>query len=506
MFAPEGFAVKGRPKKGGQASNVVQFPASKNRGGPSFELRYADSFFADSDLRIGGRAGAGEGSEIDRTVYRWRDVNGEAYWEVLKTEQAHAHALQWLKSFCPNKCSAQGAKSASITATLLASESKEKWVNTSQQGTVIGVRGAYLRLVTDEAGKVSLKAEKPSKDVGLTYVVPAVFDASRVAADGTYTPRPVSPSGAFGKYLNLFMPDLDVRGLLQEAVGSTVLSRTFEKCFWLQGEGSNGKSTLLHILRQLHPRNQALSLRHLDGRFAMTQLVGATLATVSECPDFLGGDVEQIMKAIVSRDPISVEEKSGGYRTIVPRASLFLAINKALRVTDHSYGFWSKVLPIPFLVQMDRFSNERVVDYHKLITENPEEMAQVLDWVLEGAVRLESRGNFPNPLPAAVQALARTQKYAADNVLQYIEDNSVRHDPEVRTKRQDVYQDYNQFCLNTNVKAVQNNEFWTRLYNHLGKNSDDMMAGQVSEAVDSKKPRLVYLHVNGVKPYARSMP
>lgn len=510
MFNPEGVSLNGRRPQAPAAgrasaakSNILPFPKAgegEKLEKPSVELRYAHAFCSDPDMRIGGPASASEGGVMDRAFHHWTEnKQGEAFWQVFKPDERNLHALEWLQRESPSKATEADAKRAASTASLLATGDKNQWLKQGKQvGTVIGVRGAYLRIVRD-GDRVVLRAEKPNKDAGLTYVVPAKFEWSRVAKDGTYTPRPVSPASRFGQYLNRFMPDMEVRALLQEAVGSTVLSRTLEKCFWLQGEGSNGKSTLIHILRKLHPRNTALDLKHLTSRFGALPLIGTTLATVSECPDFLGPDVEQKIKAIVSRDPLPVEEKWGGVLTVIPMASLFLLFNKGPRITDHSYGFWSKVLAIPFTVQLMRDSTERILNYHELITEDESEMAQVLDWVLEGALRLEARGNFPAVLPVAAQELAHKQRHAADNVLQYLEANNAGHDPDVRTLMPKVYEDYVKFCFETGVKAIQYNDFWTRVRDHFKPN--DLGHFQVPKQQDGKRPRAVAMRVDGVSVY-----
>ena len=529
MFKPDGVRVNGHPPEwhfegtSPPASNILQFPPagtepapgtssaassspateSDSAPKPSFELRYTRAFFRDPNMRIGGLTGASEGGVMDRTFHCWTETaEGEAYWKIYTPDDRNRHALEWLRDHSPSKAAERFAKSASSTASLLASGDKTQWVKQSS-GTVIGVRGAYLRIVRD-GERVVLRAEEPSKEAGLTYIVPATFNWQLVEKDGTYVPRPVKPTGRFGQYLARFLPDLAVRALLQEAVGSTILNRAFEKCFWLQGEGSNGKSTLLHILRKLHPRNTALDLKQLGRPFALSRLVGTTLATVSECPDFLGPDVEQTLKAIVSRDPISTEEKWGGNLTVVPRASIFMLFNKAPRIVDRSYGFWSKVLAIPFMVQLLRDSGERIANFHELITEDPEEMAQVLDWVLEGAMRLEQRGNFAQDLPEAAVKLAERQRYEADNVLQYIDAANMERNENVRTLQPLIYADYTRFCQETGVKAIQANDFWSRLRDHFKPH--DLSAGQAPRQQDGRRPRMVNLRVDGVPVYAGRAP
>ncbi|KAG1605510.1 hypothetical protein G6F45_014171 [Rhizopus arrhizus] len=85
------------------------------------------------------------------------------------------------------------------------------------------------------------------------------------------------------------------------------MSICFEKAFFLAGSGSNGKSTFLHILRALHPRNVSLRLEKLDGTFAMAPLVGKSAYIVTETPKVLAASIQEVLKALIFFDMMLVE-------------------------------------------------------------------------------------------------------------------------------------------------------------------------------------------------------
>lgn len=485
-------SVEKKPKKRKEPKPVGE--GILESSGPTPEFLFVECARGDSDFRIGGLTE--DGTDVDCTFFRWTDDAEGARWVPLAGKAANAEALKWLFDKARNRASARTAGSCVDTAAVAFAGDRDKWLPRSAVPT-IGLRGGYLQLVK-ENDVVFLRAQKPNRAAGLSYVVPVDFDQNRVNDDGHYIPATVPPDSRFGSYLNRFLPDLEVRALVQEAVGSTILPRTFEKAFWLQGEGSNGKSTMLHLLRALHPKNAALSIQQLGTRFGLVQIPGKTLVTVSECPAFIGADAEQAIKAIVSRDAIPVEKKGADSITVVPRCTLFLLLNKALRIVDQSYGFWSKALPLPFSVQLPRNDPARVPDFHKLIVDDPKEMAHFVDWVLEGAVRLEARGNFPKELPAAVQALSRQQRVEADNVLQYLEANNAQPDKAILTLRPAVYADYGQFCKDCNVHPVSDTEFWTRVRSHF--KGTELGNHRMPVQENGKRPWAVQLRVDGVAP------
>ncbi len=131
------------------------------------------------------------------------------------------------------------------------------------------------------------------------------------------------------------------------------------KAFLLLGSGSNGKSTLLHVLRAIHPKNTAVRIDKLDGQFAMAPLASKTLYLATEAPKVLSDPIQQVLKALISRDPMSAENKGKDAYTTVPRGTLFLALNAMFSVTSHEHGFWRKICMIPFNVRLAENDKDR---------------------------------------------------------------------------------------------------------------------------------------------------
>lgn len=419
----------------------------------SAEMRYAE-FLADSDDFVVG--GVSESGNIDSTLYQW---TGE-FWAALPDKVAAAKAYRWLKSAESSKANKSLAYACLDTAVLEFIEREDKFLPDSRSRAIIPVRGAYLEI--EKSGQVRVLA--PDRKLGITYQVPATFDMSLVADDGTYEPRPVDPRSHWGQYLDRFMPDIAVRELLQEATASSLLPMCLEKGFFLLGSGSNGKSTFLHILRALHPKNTAIRVDKLDGQFAMNSLVGKTLAIATEMPKVLTAAVQEELKKTISRDPVEVEAKGRDPYTMVPRVTLFAALNEWFTVSGHEHGFWRKVLAIPFNVRLEEGSKDRVADFHKLIIDDPAEMAQVLNWILAGAVRLIQRGGFPSELPEAVVKLAEQNRQVSDTVVAYLNDREAVECELTQTCKKAVYSDYREFVLTeAGKKPVAAEEFWKRV-------------------------------------------
>ena len=422
-----------------------------------------------------------------------------AHYTSQPDELMVAEALAYLRSNAPKKYSARSANSCVDTARGELVADVGKCLPRRQKGVaIVPVKGAYLHLEKVAKGKARIVAKRPDKAMGLTYTVPADFDWNRVAADGAYVPHEVNPDGHFGLYLSRFLPDLGVRALTQEAFASTLLPMCFEKAIVLHGDGSNGKSTALHLLKAFHPNTAALRLSQISTQFGLVQLAGATLATVSEAPTRLEAGTQDLLKALISRDPQPLERKRKDAYTFQPQATLVFAQNSFLKGTDFSYGFRRKFLILPFTVCLPENSSERILDFHLTITQNPGEMAQVLDWLLAGALRLIERGGF-GEMPEAVQALSAEQSSETDTIYAFLTDRNAAVDASVKTLRPQVFAAYRAHCEEGNRKPVSGTDFWKRVRAQF----PDANLGDASQirTTNGLRERWVHLRVDGVAPH-----
>ena len=488
--------AKGKGTSKGKEPLVA--PDVEERIKPTPELCYADYFAGRDDLRVGGAIDR-QGT-VERKFYEWNDDQRSGqFWKVMNDDRARNIAVTWLKRNVPNKGrSSLGQSCVETTMDLYCFDSEQSISQRDHKDVVMPVLGAYLHIKADG----TIVAHKPTKEAGMTHCVPAKFDWSRVGADGIYTPRSVDPNSAFGKYLDLFMADLEVRQLLQEAVGSSLLPTAFEKGFMLTGGGSNGKSTLLHLLRTLHPRNFALSLDKLDSEFSMGNLPGMTLALSTESAPFIGIKAEQRIKALISRDPIAVREPFKPEITVVPRCSVWFACNKPIRFVDRTYGLTSKIVTIPFLGFKSRTSDSVILDYHRTITDSETEMSQLLDWALEGAARLRRQGNRFSELPEAAKAVSESHRLETDPLYAYFMEVDLRTETHAESSKAEIYADYVSSMHTSENRPVCNGEFWKAVGDHVMKTEGVRLRGRQpgGGARHAKRlSRMVNVSIHGVK-------
>ncbi len=460
----------------------------------SFELAYAGDMRRSDAFRIGGRMDNGE---IDISLYQWDKAGGT--WGLQTAREMEAHALEWMRTHMPQKANQGNAASCVRTAVLEMIRLPSMKLPETQHRAIVPLMGGYLEVLKDGDQKAYIEYLPADPKHGITSIVPARLNMDQVH-DGRYTPRVMNPKSRWAQYLELFMPDLSVRGLLQEAVASSVMPMCLEKAFLLLGSGSNGKSTLLHVLRAIHPKNTAVRIDKLDGQFAVAPLAGKTLYLATEAPKVLSDAIQQVMKALISRDPMAAENKGKDAYTTVPRGTLFLALNAMFSVTSHEHGFWRKVCMIPFSVRLTEENRVHDPDFYKKLIHDPAEMAVIIDWLLEGAMRLIERGGLP-AMPDAVKALAEQTRQETDTTSSYFADRLVIEEEGTWTDKYDIYADYRNYVLDElGRKPVGAEELWKRVRERM----PNLKQKQKKAAKGSKAERWVNLRVDGVKPRMES--
>src|SRR5208283_1235105 len=161
-----------------------------------------------------------------------------------------------------------------------------------------------------------------------------------------------------------------------------------QKALLLAGDGSNGKSTYINLLKALIGISNVSSrgLQELEiNRFAKADLFGKLANLYADLPDTALRSVG-IFKMLTGGDPITAEHKFRNPFNFINHAKLIFSTNRIPEVTDDdSTAFFRRWLPITFPQTFSGEKEDRNL-LQKLTTE--EELSGFLNWALQGLSRL----------------------------------------------------------------------------------------------------------------------
>lgn len=235
----------------------------------------------------------------------------------------------------------------------------------------------------------------------------------------------------------------------------------YEKIFVLSGNGSNGKSKYLEILRQLFGSANVSHLqpRAMLDKFRLIQFRESIVNIAGEIRSDLR-DVEELMKSIASGEPQTACYKSKDFVTFVPRTKLIFATNDQLSSGDTSEGLTRRLIMVDFKVSFvdnpdpnDPYQRKKNVDIlDSLLTEL--HSGGVFNWAYEGYKLLRAVGYFTetNDQTQLLQEFRRS----SNPVLMFWEESD--HRP-VEYEYQQAYSDYSKWCLENGHKPFTSQKF-----------------------------------------------
>lgn len=266
------------------------------------------------------------------------------------------------------------------------------------------------------------------------------------------------PTPLWDAFIKKILPEPDVRRLVLEYIGYTMLSDTrFQVAqFWV-GSGANGKSTLAEIVAAVHQKVVSLSIDDLHG-FASGAIIGASLVTVDETPPRID---EQLLKSMISGDPVPINRKYKDLVTVKPNAKWIIRGNSAPSISDQTDGFWRRLQVIEFAAKIAE--NERDDLIAEKIIER--ELGGVIFQILGHLSNLLRRGRF-GELPASVEETKRRMRTETNSLLGWIDtfNPCVSEEP---TPSDTVYQHYRKWCVENGYMPTASSKFWTQLSIHI---------------------------------------
>lgn len=274
-----------------------------------------------------------------------------------------------------------------------------------------------------------------SRDHLLTKLAPVEFD-------------PVAACPRWERFLlDIMDGDLELVDFIQRAVGYAMTGETREHClFFLYGQGANGKSTLLEVLRALfgdYAQQSDFSTflaRKSEGpRNDLARMRGSRFVTAVETDGERGFD-SAVVRTLTGGDTIVARRLFEEFTEFTPQHKIFLAANNKPIVKEHSEGFWRRIRIIPFTVTFTAARRDKT-----LIKKLQKELPGILNWALVGCKKWQETGLT---IPKAIRRA--TEEYREDNdpVGEFIEQRIVK-DPSCWMSTTELHKQYTEWWTET---------------------------------------------------------
>lgn len=145
--------------------------------------------------------------------------------------------------------------------------------------------------------------------------------------------------------------DKSLRCVIEEIFGNCLYRENeFNRIYMLNGKGSNGKSTILDLLKSMlggESNVSSLALNELNDRFKTYQIMDK-LVNIGDDIDYDIITKTGILKKLVTGETINVERKGKDAFNINSYAGLFFSSNESIFIRDDSDGLKRRLMNIPF--------------------------------------------------------------------------------------------------------------------------------------------------------------
>ena len=251
-------------------------------------------------------------------------------------------------------------------------------------------------------------------------------------------------------FLKEVLPDERWRLVIQEMFGYCLKpGNPFKTAFFLVGPPDCGKSTLLEVLRGLlGPENTAtIALQALaDNRFSAAGLFGTLANIYTDLSPKLIKDAGLFKMLTGGSDRVPAEKKFQQPFSFVNPAKLIFSANTMPAVPWGDEAFFRRWAVVEFEVRIP--FDDQVPFFESVLLE---ERSGILNWALEGLMRLERRGHFDTE---GVLGNTRSRWRRLSDSLAWFAEEGVVRDRSAWVPKSDFYAAYTEFCEDRGVEAL----------------------------------------------------
>ena len=249
---------------------------------------------------------------------------------------------------------------------------------------------------------------------------------------------------------------------IQMALGESLTGRTNkEHLYIMYGHGSNGKSTFIKVVNDIFGDygtsvNSDLLVQSNNSsqsnEFSLSALLGARMVSTSETAEGKRLD-EVVIKKILGGEKINAQFKYGQPFAFMPTFSPWMSTNNKpiIRATD--FGTWRRIFFIPFL---NTFTEEtKDVEMPKKLAI---EKAQILGWMIQGAVRLYTEFQDKLPKPKCLEEALSDYKRELDVIVTFLNDRCIPI-VDAQVDAAFLYQEYKEWAKNNSEYLFSESRF-----------------------------------------------
>lgn len=309
------------------------------------------------------------------------------------------------------------------------------------------IHSPYIAFADCLLNFITFKPEPFSPDKVCFWKVPFTYESVMSAPD------PVQ----FFSFLNdviveedTILPDRTTQTVVQEMFGYCFApTNKAEAAFFLVGDGSNGKSVLLNILRAVIgiENCSAKSIETLTtNRFAASGLIGKVVNICTEEESkFLKSDK---FKSFISGEETDVERKFGGAFETKFNIKFLFSTNDSPSFEGYNWGLFRRLLVIPLTRKIDAAMRDPYITERIIASE----LCGILKWALAGTKKLIA-SKFTFTESSATKLALSTVKSSLSSAALYVTENYV-DDAEAFIGCDALYEDYENWCKARGKKTV----------------------------------------------------
>jgi putative DNA primase/helicase len=276
--------------------------------------------------------------------------------------------------------------------------------------------------------------------------------------------------------------DKEIRALLEECIGYTFFRRNeLGKFFILTGEGSNGKSTFLAMIKTIlgDINTSALDLKELSERFKTAELFGK-LANIG---DDIGDDFVTntgVLKKLVTGDRLNVERKGQNPFDFNNYSKLLFSANSIPRMGKgkDTAAILRRIIIIPFNAT---FSKDDA-DYDPFIKYKLTSQ-QSIEYLIQLGIQGLKRILINQQFTESTKVKKEIEEYEESNnpIILFFKETPITDIQ--RNTTNSVYTMYQEFCIRNKVQPISKITFSKQVNSYFGFKV-------VDKKINSKKCRV----------------